>query len=87
MYSAISWTLGFGSGRDSLYFTSKGYEVYAIDPTKSFCDNARKLGINNVYNLYAQDMEFDNVFDGIWACASLLHVPSNELKKNTYFIT
>lgn len=71
--------LGFGSGRDSLYFMSKGYEVYAIDPTLAFCDNAKKLGIKNVYNLYAQDIEFENMFDGIWACASLLHIPSSEL--------
>lgn len=27
----------------------------------------------------AQDMKFKNIFNGIWACASLLHVPSNEL--------
>lgn len=27
----------------------------------------------------AHDMKFKNIFDGIWACASLLHVPSNEL--------
>ena len=28
--------IGFGSGRDSLYFQSKGYEVYAIDPEEEF---------------------------------------------------
>lgn len=78
-YAITIMDLGFGSGRDSLYFMSKGYEVYAVDPTKSFCDNAKKLGIKNVYNLYAQDIEFDNMFDGIWACASLLHVPSEDL--------
>ena len=39
--------LGFGSGRDSLYFMSKGYDVYAIDPSESFCINAKKLGIKN----------------------------------------
>lgn len=72
--------LGFGSGRDSLYFMKKGYEVYAIDPSKAFCDNAIKLGIKNVFQITAQQMEFVNMFDGIWACASLLHVPSNELK-------
>lgn len=71
--------LGFGSGRDSLYFMSKGYDVYAIDPSESFCINAKKLGIKNVYNLYAQDIDFENMFDGIWACASLLHVSSKDL--------
>ena len=73
--------LGFGSGRDSLYFLSKGYEVYAVDPTKSFCENAKKLGIKNVFQLYAQEIDFQELFDGIWACASLLHVPSKELNE------
>ncbi len=71
--------LGFGSGRDSLYFLNKGFEIYAIDPSKKFCDNAKKLGIKNVFQITAQEMEFNNLFDGIWACASLLHVPSKEL--------
>lgn len=71
--------LGFGSGRDSLYFKNKGYEVYSIDPIKEFCDNAKKIGLNNVYQMNAQDIEFNDKFDGIWACASLLHIPSSEL--------
>ena len=71
--------LGFGSGRDSLYFIKKGYDVYAIDPEKDFCDNAVKLGINNVRCISAQELDYENKFDGIWACASLLHIPSNEL--------
>jgi len=71
--------LGFGSGRDSLYFMSKGYDVYSIDPTKEFCDRAINLGLKHVYNIYAQDMDFEDMFGGIWACASLLHVPSSDL--------
>ena len=73
--------LGFGSGRDSLYFKSKGYDICAIDPTKEFCENAKKLGLNDVRCLTAQDINFNEEFDGIWACASLLHVPSNELNE------
>ena len=45
--------LGFGSGRDSLYFIKKGYDVYAIDPEKDFCDNAVKLGINTAFEDFA----------------------------------
>ena len=33
--------LGFGSGRDSLYFKNKGYDVYSLDPTLEFCQNAK----------------------------------------------
>ena len=70
--------IGFGSGRDSLYF-SKKYKVCSIDPVEEFCEHAKTLGLNNVHCMKVQDMNFDNQFDGIWACASLLHIPSYEL--------
>ncbi len=71
--------LGFGSGRDSLYFQKKGYTVYSIDPTKEFYEHGKGIGLEHVYQMSAQEMNFENLFDGIWACASLLHVPSSEL--------
>lgn len=70
--------IGFGSGRDSLYFSNK-YELYSIDPLKEFCEYGKSLGLKNVYCMKVQDMDYIDMFDGIWACASLLHVPSNEL--------
>lgn len=71
--------LGCGSGRDSLYFKNQGYCVYAIDPSSTFCEHAKELGIENVYQMSAQEIAFENLIDGIWACSSLLHVPYNEL--------
>ena len=70
--------IGFGSGRDSLYF-SKKYEVYSIDPLEEFCEHAKTLGLKNVYCMKVQELDFVDKFDGIWACASLLHVASYEL--------
>lgn len=70
--------IGFGSGRDSLYFKNK-YEVYSIDPEEAFCEHAKELGLENVFCKRVQDMEYDNMFDGIWACASLLHIPTYEM--------
>ena len=71
--------VGFGSGRDMLYFKSKGYEVYGIDAEPKFVEHARALGLKNVEVAdvlqYAPTMKFD----GIWACASLLHLSLNEL--------
>ena len=72
--------LGFGSARDILYFKSLGYEVYGIDSNKTFCEHAKKLGLNNIYEMKVEDMNFINMFDGIWACASLLHVKPSDLK-------
>ena len=71
--------VGFGSGRDSLYFKNKGYEVVSIDPIKEFYDNARSIGLDNVIQMSIEDIKYDNEFDGIWACASLLHLKSNKL--------
>ena len=73
--------IGFGSGRDSLYFKSKGYDVYSIDPEEEFVKHAKELGLEHVYKLKAEDIEYRNIFDGIWACASLLHIPSKYLKE------
>ena len=71
--------IGFGSGRDSIYFKTKGYTVYSIDPEEAFINHAKTIGLCNVYCLKVEDMAFENMFDGIWACASLLHVNSNDL--------
>lgn len=71
--------VGFGSGRDSLYFKNKGYEVVSIDPIKEFCNNAKNIGLYNVIQMSVEDIEYNNEFDAIWACASLLHLKSNKL--------
>lgn len=73
--------LGFGSGRDSLYFVNKGYDVYSVDCCESFCELGKNLGLKNIYCMSLLDMELENMFDGIWASASLLHIPSNKLKE------
>ena len=70
--------IGFGSGRDSLYF-SKKYEVYSIDPEEEFCLHAKELRLDNVFCMRVQEMNYQNMFDGIWACASLLHIPTYEM--------
>lgn len=72
--------LGFGSGRDSLYFKSKGYDVLAIDSTLEFCEYGKQIGLN-VRCIKAEDLDYNNEFNGIWACASLLHVSSKDLNK------
>ena len=70
--------LGFGSGRDSLYFASQGFDVLSVDPTPEFFNYGKSIGLNVVCKK-AEDIDYVNEFDGIWACASLLHVDSNNL--------
>ena len=71
--------LGCGSGRDSKYFIESGYTVEAVDGSLKLCKKATALIGQPVRQLMFQDMDYNNKFNGIWASASLLHVPVNEL--------
>ncbi len=66
--------LGCGSGRDSKYFVEHGFHVVAIDPSPAMCIQTRSLVHIPVFEMKAEDMQFSDEFDGVWACASLLHV-------------
>jgi len=70
---------GCGSGRDTLYFASRGYQVTAFDYSPALVKLATKLTGQEVLNLSFQDLAFEDQFNGIWACASLLHVPMDEM--------
>ena len=70
---------GCGSGRDSKAFLDAGYDVVAFDASEEMRKRASKYIGREVLNLRFEDMSFDNEFDGIWASASLLHVPMDEL--------
>lgn len=71
---------GCGSGRDSLYFMKKGYKVTALDGSAKLCRIAReKTGIPVIQMDFNAFDEQDR-YDGIWACASILHLPKSKLK-------
>ena len=73
--------LGCGSGRDSKGFLQKGYKVTAVDGSKELCKIASKnIGQDVICQLF-NELDAVNEFDGVWACASLLHLPTNELKQ------
>jgi len=65
---------GCGSGRDSLYFKQHGYQVHAFDGSLEMCRLASALIGQPVRQRMFDDVEWVSEFDGIWACASLLHV-------------
>lgn len=70
---------GCGSGRDSFYFIRNGYKVTAMDASEAMVDMASKLIGQKVLKLRFQEIDFNGEFDGIWACASLLHVNRKEI--------
>jgi SAM-dependent methyltransferase len=71
--------LGCGSGRDSLSFYELGYDVTPLDASEEMCKLAEIHTGLEVLQMTFEQIDFDNVFDGIWACASLLHTPKKEL--------
>jgi len=71
--------LGCGSGRDSLWFMEQGYEVLAIDGSIELVEHCRKLLEGRVIHTTFEDFESEKKFDGIWACASLLHIKPMDL--------
>ncbi|MFA5447571.1 MAG: class I SAM-dependent methyltransferase [Sphaerochaeta sp.] len=70
---------GCGSGRDSRIFLDRGYRVEAFDASPEMARAASELTGLPVRQLRFQEMEHHGQFDGIWASASLLHVPRAEL--------
>ena len=72
---------GCGSGRDSLALSRMGYDVDAFDASPAMAALASTLlGGKPVKVLKFQDVDLhERKFDGVWACASLLHVPPSEL--------
>lgn len=75
--------LGCGSGRDIKYFLQKGYPVEAIDGSAELCRAASEYTGIPVRQMLFGDFAGWEEYDGIWACASILHLPYRELQKIT----
>ncbi len=72
---------GCGSGRDTQAFLERGYRVKAFDASKNLAALAeRRIGQPVLVCEFLQFQDSEP-FDGIWACASLLHTPLAELPK------
>ncbi len=70
---------GCGAGRDSKAFLELGYKVSAIDGSEELCKIAREYTGIPIQKMDFQDLDATNEYDGIWACASILHVNKDEL--------
>ena len=65
--------LGCGSGRDSVQFLQRGYQVCAVDGSEAMCEVATRQIGQPVQQMLFEEINWKEQFDGIWACASLLH--------------
>ncbi len=70
---------GCGSARDATYFKSQGFSVSAFDASPALAKLASNYLQQPVAVKTFQELECVNKYDGIWCCASLLHVPKAEL--------
>ena len=71
--------VGCGSGRDTLAFKNKGYQVDAIDYSEELVKKATRLtGIPIKLKSFYEVDDYE-AYDGIWACASLLHCERSRL--------
>lgn len=73
--------VGCGSGRDCTFFSEKGFKVTGVDRSEKLLELARIAAPKAKF--YSADMRHllfeKNMFDGIWACASILHIKHNDV--------
>ncbi|RAU22708.1 DEAD/DEAH box helicase [Paramagnetospirillum kuznetsovii] len=70
---------GCGSGRDSKAFAERGYRVNAFDGSPELVEKATEVIGQQVRLCRFEEFGDRDCYDGIWACASLLHVAEQEL--------
>ncbi|MDK2849940.1 MAG: hypothetical protein PWP03_189 [Candidatus Woesearchaeota archaeon] len=77
---AVILDAGCGCGRDTDIFSEEGYTVYGIDFSPKMIKLAKthyngKFLVRDILNTKFKDEKFD----GIWANASLIHLPKTKL--------
>ena len=76
---AVILDAGCGSGRDIIEFMNCGYSVEAFDKSESMVKIASDRSGIDVKQATFENFHYTKKFDGIWCCASLLHVPFRDL--------
>jgi SAM-dependent methyltransferase len=73
---------GCGPGRDLLYFKNLGHHAVGLEGSHRFCEMAQTYSGCEVLQQDFLDLKLPpESFDGIFANASLFHVPSQELPR------
>ncbi len=74
--------LGCAAGRDSIYYSSKGFQTVGVDLSEKLLAIARQKAPQLTFlQQDVRDLRFpDTSFDGIWACAIFLHLIQSEIK-------
>jgi superfamily II DNA or RNA helicase/SAM-dependent methyltransferase/SOS-response transcriptional repressor LexA len=70
---------GCGSGRDTKAFVDQGFRVVAFDGSERMAELATRHSGQQVTLRQFADVSENACYDGVWACASLLHLPLAEI--------
>lgn len=66
--------LGCGNGMDAAHMLAQGFDVDATDGTPALVAEAEKRIGKSARVMRFAELEAEAGYDGVWACASLLHV-------------
>lgn len=76
--------IGCGSGRDAYFILNNGFDIKAIDGSKSMIENALKIHPKLANRLFVKTLpsklDFSEKFDGIYSIATLMHFSEEELE-------
>jgi len=72
---------GSGSGRDALAFLRLGHAVEAFDASPMMIAATQAHAGVPTRLMRFEDFAWEHPFEGIWACASLLHVAAADLPR------
>lgn len=65
---------GCGAGRDVRYFISRGYIVVGFDAAAGMVRKCQEYPHAYCKQMSFADVDYKEEFEGVWACASLLHL-------------
>ena len=71
--------IGCGSGRDAAYFKDMGYMAEGLEPSEKLAALAEKHSGVKIHCFPVQDFVPEKRYDGLFACASLLHLKEKEI--------
>lgn len=70
---------GCGSGRDLRVFSERGFRAEGIDASRALAEMAQAYSNTQCKVGRIEDIAAKGCFDGVWACASLLHLSKAKL--------
>lgn len=73
--------VGCGAGRDLRAFADAGLQAEGLEASSTLAAWAKRHAGVQVTVGFLEDVSWDQPFDGVWACASLVHVPCAELAR------